>query len=173
MASSDTLGDALKRGSRYSASPAKRSCFSIERTSNPRCAELFGHSPPCRSPTNRVLRRRDGPRVSSTQRSEFLPERVSLMHARLEGISKSAPILGNDVEFGSNADEITFPAGSAEWRLVNADQRLSKILLKVCEESLSDRRSNSGPFRTTVENAIAPCFPTATSRRMSWRRSSG
>ena len=57
------------------------------------------------------------------------------MHARLKGISKFAPILGNDIEFGSDADEITFPAGSAEWTLVNADQRLNKILLKVCEET--------------------------------------
>jgi AraC-like DNA-binding protein len=63
------------------------------------------------------------------------------------------------MEFSSDADEITFPAGSAEWRLLNADQRLNKILLRVCEESLSARRNNSGPFRTTVENAIALLLP--------------
>jgi hypothetical protein len=89
----------------------------------------------------------------------FLPKHVSLMHARLKGISKFAPILGNDIEFGSDADEITFPAGSAEWTLVNADQRLNKILLKVCEESLSTRKRNTEPFRTAVENAIAPLLP--------------
>jgi hypothetical protein len=38
--------------------------------------------------------------------------------------------LGNVFNFGKNADEIDFPAGSANWPLVNADDRLNKILLK-------------------------------------------
>ena len=63
------------------------------------------------------------------------------MHVRSEGISKFARFLGNDIEFGSDADEIAFPVGSAEWALVNADPRLNKILLKVCEESLNARET--------------------------------
>ena len=54
---------------------------------------------------------------------------------------------------------IRFPRGSAEWALVNADARLNKILLKVCEESLNARKSNTGPFRIAVENAISPLLP--------------
>ena len=82
-----------------------------------------------------------------------------MMHVRSEGISKFARFLGKDIEFGSDADEIDFPAGSAEWALVNADPRLNKILLKVCEESLNARKSNTGAFRVTVENTIAPLLP--------------
>ena len=36
---------------------------------------------------------------------------------------------------------------------------MNKILLEVCEESLNARKSNAGPFRITVENAIAPLLP--------------
>ena len=37
---------------------------------------------------------------------------------------------GTVFEFGSDADEIDFPAGSGEWALVGAEVRLNKILLK-------------------------------------------
>jgi hypothetical protein len=45
-----------------------------------------------------------------------------------------ADFLGKNIEFGSGADEIAFPAGCGEWPLTNADSRLNKILLKVCED---------------------------------------
>ena len=89
----------------------------------------------------------------------FWAKRVCMMHVRSEGISKFARFLGNDIEFGSDADEIAFPIGSAEWALVNADPRLSNILLKVCEESLSACARNASAFRVTVENTIAPLLP--------------
>ena len=43
--------------------------------------------------------------------------------------------------------------------LVNADARLNKILLKVCDESLNARKKNNGALRVTVENTIAPLLP--------------
>src|SRR5262249_39109061 len=90
---------------------------------------------------------------------QFLPERVSMIHVRTEGLSKFARFLGKNIEFGSNADEIAFPAGSADWALVNADPRLNKILLNVCEESLSSHRRKTGALRVKVENTIAPLLP--------------
>jgi AraC-like DNA-binding protein len=81
-----------------------------------------------------------------------------MMHVRSKGASKFAHFLGRNIEFGSDADEIVFPAGSAEWTLVNADLRLNKILLKVCEESLN-RESATGALRIAVENAISPLLP--------------
>ena len=40
-----------------------------------------------------------------------------MMHVRSEGISKFARFLGKDIEFGSDADEIGFPAArrSGRW----------------------------------------------------------
>jgi AraC-like DNA-binding protein len=160
MASCDTLGGALRRASRYSRitneailleyreafEPALRLSYSgIPRHSDRQQIEF------CIVAMVRVSRLLSG--------RQFVPVRVSLMHARAGDISRFARFLGNEIEFGSDTDEIGFPAGSAQWALVNADSRLNNILLKVCEESLSARRNNSGPFRTTVENAIAPLLP--------------
>jgi AraC-like DNA-binding protein len=50
-------------------------------------------------------------------------------------------------------------SGSSEWALVNADPRLNKILLNVCEETLNARTRNTGQFRVTVENTIARLLP--------------
>jgi AraC-like DNA-binding protein len=43
--------------------------------------------------------------------------------------------------------------------LVEADQRLNKILRKVCDETLHARKSNTTAFRFTVENTISPLLP--------------
>jgi AraC-like DNA-binding protein len=160
MASSHTLGDAWKRASRYS------------RLTNEAILLQYREAP---EPTLR-LSYSGIPRHADRQQIEFcilalvrvsrllsgrhlLPKRVCMMHVRSEGISKFARFLGNDIEFGSDADEISFPIGSAEWALVNADPRLSNILLKVCEESLSACARNASAFRVTVENTIAPLLP--------------
>lgn len=154
MSSSDTLAEALERASRYS------------RITNEAIVLQYRVSP-------HTLRLNYSgiPRHADRQQMEFcivamvrvsrllcgrqlLPKRVSLMHIRSEGISKFARVLGNDIEFGREVDEIDFPVGSAELALVNADRRLNKILLKTCEENLNACKGNTGPFRTTVE--IAP-----------------
>jgi AraC-like DNA-binding protein len=160
MASSDTLGDALKRASRYSRITNEAIVLQYREGLEPTLRLNYSGIPRhadrqqiefCVVAMVRVSRVLSG--------RKFLPERVSLMHARLEGISKFALMLGNNIEFGSDVDEITFPAGSADWTLVNADQRLNKILRKVCEEGLSARKRNTEPFRIAVENAIAPLLP--------------
>jgi AraC-like DNA-binding protein/transcriptional regulator with XRE-family HTH domain len=160
MASSDTLGGALKCASRYSRVTNEAIVLQYRETPEP------------------ILRLNYSgiPRHADRQQIEFcilamvrvsglltgrqlLPKRVSMMHVRSEGISKFARFLGTDLEFGSDTDEIVFFAGSVEWALVNSDPRLSKILLKVCEVSLNAREADTGPFRVTVENAIAPMLP--------------
>jgi AraC-like DNA-binding protein len=160
MASSDTLGDALKRASRYS-------CITNEAIG---LEYREGREPKLRLTYSGIPRHADQHqiefcivamvRVSRVLSGRHLvPERVSMIHARSEGISKFAGFLGEDVEFASKADEIAFPAASAEWALVDADPRLNKILLKTCEESLNHRKSKVAAFRTTVENTVAPLLP--------------
>ncbi|KRR07700.1 hypothetical protein CQ12_28055 [Bradyrhizobium jicamae] len=160
MASSETLGEALKRASRYS------------RITNEAVVLQYQEG---REPTLRLIY--SGiPRHADQQQIEFcifalvrascvlsgrrfLPKRVSISHVRPRGVAKFAGLLGNGLEFGANADEINFPAGSAGWVLVDADARLNKILVKVCEESLSSRKGKSGSLRVAVENAISPLLP--------------
>ena len=160
MASSDTLGDALKRVSRYS------------RITNEAIVLDYREA---REPTLR-LSYLGIPRHADRQQIEFcmvaavrvsrvlsgrplFPKHVSMIYVRTEGRSKFARFLGKDIEFGGNADEISFPAGSAEWALLDADPRLNKILLKNCEKSLKARNGKRGSFRVTVENTIAPLLP--------------
>jgi AraC-like DNA-binding protein len=160
MASADTLGGALKRACRYSRVTNEAIVLQFRETLEPTLSLNYSGIPRhvdrqqmefCILAMVRVARLLSG--------RQLLPKRVCMMHVRSEGISKFARFLGKDIDFGRDADAIVFPAGSAGWALVNADPRLSKILLKVCEESLNARTSNTGPFRVTVENAIAPLLP--------------
>jgi len=160
MASSDTLGGALKRASRYSRLTNEAIVLQYREALEPTLRLTYSGIPRladrqqmefCIAAMLRVSRILSG--------RQFSPQRVSMMHVRSEGISKFTRLIGNHIEFASEVDEIRFPAGSAEWVLVSADLRLNKILLNVCEESLSVRKSITGPFRITVENTIAPLLP--------------
>jgi AraC-like DNA-binding protein len=165
MASSETLGDALQRGARYSRigneaivleyrearEPSLRlSYFGIPRHTDRHQMEfcIVAMICMCRQLTGRRL----------------IPKRVSLVHLRSGDTSEFTRYLGTEIDFSSKVDEIVFPAGSAELALVNADPRLNRILLKVCEESLKTRRSNVSPLRVMVENALTPLLPHGTAR---------
>jgi AraC-like DNA-binding protein len=156
MASSDTLGDALTRASRYSSVTNEAILLQYREAPEPTLCLKYSTIPRhadqqqmefCIVAMVRVSRLLCG--------RQLLPIRVSMMHVRSEGISKFARFLGKDIEFGSDADEIGFPAGAAEWALVNADL----ILLKVCEEALNARKRHNGALRVTVENIISPLLP--------------
>ena len=136
MASSDTLGGALQRVSRYSRLTNEAIVLQYREAPEPTLRLSYSGIPRhadrhqiefCILALVRVSRLLSG--------RHLLPKRVCMMHVRSEGISRFARFLGNDIEFGSDGDEIAFSLGSAEWALVNADPRLSNILLKVCEES--------------------------------------
>ncbi len=165
LASSETLGEALQRGARYSRigneaivldyraalEPSLRlSYFGIPRHADRHQMEfcIVALVCMCRQLTGRRL----------------VPKHVSLVHVRSGDTSAFTRYLGTTIDFGSKVDEIVFPAGSAELALVNADPRLNRILLKVCDESLSARRSNVSPLRVLVENAITPLLPHGTVR---------
>jgi AraC-like DNA-binding protein/transcriptional regulator with XRE-family HTH domain len=160
MASSETLGDALRRASRYSRITNEAIVFEYREV----------HEPTLRLTYSGIPRHTDRQQIEfclvamvrisrALSNRQVMPTRVSMSHVRSKGISRFARFLGKEIEFGSNVDEIRFPAGSADWALAGADPRLNKILLKTCEESLSRRKSKLGALRTTVENTIAPLLP--------------
>jgi AraC-like DNA-binding protein len=160
MASSDTLGDALQRASRYS------------RITNEAIQLQYrnGHEPSLHLAYSGIPRHADRHQIEFCivaivrvsrllSGRHFLPLRVSTIHSRSEGTSRFARFFGKNIEFGCDADEIRFPAGSAQWALANADPRLNKILVRVCEENLNAHNNASGGVRIAVENAIAPLLP--------------
>jgi AraC-like DNA-binding protein len=99
-----------------------------------------------------------------TTGQQLVPERVSMMHVRPTIAPELAHFFGGRVAFGSDFDEIVLPSGAGDLHLVNADPYLNKIIVKDCEAVLAERRSNAGPFRIRVENAIAPLLPHASAR---------
>lgn len=160
MASSETLGSALRRASRYSRITNEAIVLQYREANEPTLRLVYSGIPRhidehqiefCVVALVRVARGLSG--------REFAPKRVSMIHERSKGRPRFARLLGTDVEFGSFADEITFSTGSTEWALVDADAKLNRILLQVCEDSLSTRKHNAGAFRVKVENTIAPLLP--------------
>jgi AraC-like DNA-binding protein len=68
-------------------------------------------------------------------------------------------VFGCKVSFGSDADEVVYPRLADTIASVNADPYLNSLLVRYCEEALSNRRMHSGAWRLKVENAIVPLLP--------------
>lgn len=92
---------------------------------------------------------------------ELAPSGVSFVHHRSGDLRQAQRILGCDVQFDAYTDEIRFDAASMDLPLVSDDPFLSDLMVKMCEDALAVRASTSSPFRTAVENAIAPLLPHA------------
>ena len=169
LESSETLGTALERAARYFRIGNEAIVFEYRKG---------------REPSQR-LRYTGIPRHTDRHQMEFIivaairmyrlltgrqfsPTRVSMVHLREKGAADFARILGTEVDFGSEVDEIVFPSGAPEFPLVEADSHLNKILVEVSENALSARQRavgiNVGPVRMLVENAVTPLLPHGTVR---------
>jgi AraC-like DNA-binding protein len=160
MASSQTLGDALKRVARYS------------RITNE--ALVFGYQE-----GNRLiisLGYRGVPRHSDRHQIEFclfaalricrmltghnlVPQHFSISHYRSGGTFEMGRFVGTKVEFGADTDEFALNVDARELPLIHADTYLNDLLLKYCEAALADRRDDIGGLRARVENAISSVLP--------------
>jgi len=92
------------------------------------------------------------------------PSRVRLVHHHAGNFSEFAEFLRSDIEVGATADEVTFAAPIANIPVVSADPYLNKLLIANCEEALSRRPTERGPFRSVVENAIVSLLPHGNAR---------
>jgi len=157
--SSDSLGDALRRGERYCSlinegvrlrvREGKQLALvvtyvGVERSSDRHQIEAWVTFlvRVCRRITNRHL----------------LPCFVSFVHRREGGSPEMNAFMGRDVTFGADADEVVFPRDAQQLPVVGADPYLNKLLIKCCEEARSHRTIGS-TFRVDVENSIAPLLP--------------
>ncbi len=87
------------------------------------------------------------------------PKRVRLIHRCTGNVSEFAAFLGCDIEFGATVDEVAFEAPIADIPVVTADSYLNKPLIAKFEEAHSPRSTKRGSFRSVVENVIAPLLP--------------
>ena len=161
MASSQTLGDALKRVARYSQitnealvvryREGNRLIISLSYSGVPRHSERH-QIEFCMFAVLRICRVLTG--------QNLVPQHFWISHHR-SGTTNSemARFVGTAVEFGATADEFALNANARELPLIHADPYLNNLLLKYCEAALTDRRGNVSQLRTRVENAISSLLP--------------
>jgi len=92
---------------------------------------------------------------------ELTPRGVNFIHHRADELRKAQRILGCEVQFGAYTDEICFDAAVMDLPVVSHDPFLNELMVKMCEDALALRAGTISPFRTAVENAIAPLLPHA------------
>src|SRR5215831_19228718 len=156
MASSQTLGEALKRLARYSNvtnealvfgyREGHRLIINLSYSGVPR--HLDRHQIEfCMFAVLRICRLLTG--------QKLVPQHFSIAHYRSEAIPEMARFVGTKVEFGADRDEIALNLDARELPLIHSDTYLNDLLLKYCEATLADRRGDTSQLRTRVENAIS------------------
>ena len=90
---------------------------------------------------------------------ELHPLAVRLMHQRIPETSELDSFFGRRVEMGAARDEVVFAAEAAKLPVVNADPYLSRLLIGIFERVLARRKARTGVLRADVENAIAALLP--------------
>jgi AraC-like DNA-binding protein len=160
MASSPTLGDALKRVARYSRITNEALVFEyrqgnrlninlsysgVSRHSDRHQIEFFMFA------ALRICRVLTG--------QNLVPQYFSIAHHRSRGTSEMARFVGTKVEFGADADGFALNAEARELPVIHADNHLNDLLLKYCESALADKRRDTSDLRTRVENAISSLLP--------------
>ncbi len=159
-ASSDEMGDGLKRIARYSS--INNEAVSPLYFSHPQCKVALRYLGVTRhldrhqiefvvTALIRVCRQVTAQRV--------VPTSVRFAHYRSGANPEFAAFFGGDVEFAASADELTFASAVNEMKVISADPYLNKLLVAHCEEALSRRPAKQGSFRAAVENAIVPLLP--------------
>jgi AraC-like DNA-binding protein len=160
MASSQTLGEALKRLARYSKvtnealvfgyREGNRLIISLSYSGVPRHSDrhqiefcMFGLLRICRLLTGQNI----------------VPQHFSFSHHRSQAIPEMARFVGTKMEFGSDRDEFALNLDARELPLVHSDSYLNDLLVNYCEAALADRRDDTSQLRTKVENAIASVLP--------------
>ena len=160
LASSEILADALHRAERYSgimnegillqARTGKETAIALNYVGMDRRSDrhhmefwLMSLVRLCRQLTNRRV----------------VPSRIGVMHHRKKTPAEFRSFLGCEIEFGSSADEVVFPAAVKLMPIVSADPYLNELLLQYFEEALAHRPAQGATLRSNVENAITPLLP--------------
>jgi AraC-like DNA-binding protein len=90
----------------------------------------------------------------------LVPSRARLTHPRSnQGVSELTAYFGSHISFGARADELIFVGSIRDITVASADPYLKEILVANCEQALSHRPKKRGAFRAAVENVIVPLLP--------------
>ena len=165
-ASSDTLGEALRRTARYVSITNESYSVKYLEDKNIRIVHDF-----VGIARHVALHQVESGFVAlihfcrKLTRYHVEPSRVRLIHRRrADDFPEFAAFFGCDIEFGADVDEVVFPQSIADMPVVSSDRYLNKLLIANGEEALSRRSKKQGPFRAVVENAIVPLLPYGNAR---------
>jgi len=160
MASSRTLGEALKRLARYSKVANEALVFG-HREGNSLIISLGYSGVPrnsdvhqmefCMFAAVRICRLLTG--------QKLVPQHFSIAHHRSGNTAEMTRFVGTKVEFGADKDEFALNLDSRELPVIHADNYLNDLLLKYCEAALAGRKEGSSQLCTRVENAISSLLP--------------
>jgi AraC-like DNA-binding protein len=159
-ASSDTMGDGLQRGARYTSIVNEGVSLRL----------IEGEEIALRMQYVGVSRHRDRQQIESFATLlvrlcrqltglALVPTRVQFIHSRKDVTPEFVTFFGGNLQFGATADEVVFQTMFKSTPVLTADPYLHKLLIAHCEEALSRRGACSDAFRSGVENAIAPLLP--------------
>jgi AraC-like DNA-binding protein len=177
-ASSKTLGDAWRRGSRYTSvvNEGLRLRYVEGRDGARALGMVFDYVGVPRhidrhqmefsvTALVRVCRELTG--------RDVMPSCIEFTHRRTEDASELSAFYGCGVEFGAPADRATFDPALRDFALISADSYLNALLTAYGDEVLARRAANRASFRSQVENAMVPLLPHGTVRAGEIARSLG
>jgi AraC-like DNA-binding protein len=159
MASSETLGDALQRASRYSRITNEAVHLKYHKHRNIvitfEYVDVARHQDRHQIEFFMVALVRLARHLSG---HNLLPIRVTVMHHRNGFHPAFKSFFGCDIAFGGPMDEIVFASSVQPIPLTSADPFLHAMLIAQCEQLHVDRL-RSATLRASVENEIAPLLP--------------
>ena len=161
MASSQTLGDALKRVARYSQTTNEALVFGY-REGNRLIVDLSYSGVPrhsdrhqiefCMFAALRICRMLTG--------QNLVPQHFSIAHYRSEGIAEMGRFVGTKVEFGAGTDEFALNIDTRTLPLIHSDPHLNDLLLKYCEAASANRRGDIASCARELRTRSLRCFLT-------------
>jgi AraC-like DNA-binding protein len=159
-ASAKTLGEALQRAGRCSATVNEGILLAIRRDTSLHVS--FKYSGLARYTDRqqiefwvtalvRIVRHLTDRKIN--------PLHVRLVHHKHDATGEFRNFLGARIEGDCPVDRVDFAASAWHLPVVNADPYLNRLLVRVCEETLALRKLRGSPFRIRVENAIVELLP--------------
>jgi AraC-like DNA-binding protein len=160
LASSETLGEALQRGVRYSA--IVNEGITLKLREEKEIGINFEYAGVTRHTDRHQIEFAMATLVRTCRQltNRHLPaSRASFTHQRGDDTSEYRTFFGSDVRFGAAVDEVAFPTSIRQIPVVGADPYLNELLINYCDQALAARSTKRSSFGSSVENVIALHLP--------------
>ena len=101
------------------------------------------------------------------------PLQANFVHQRSGDLRRIREMMGCDVQFGCQIDDLSFDPALLDRTLTGDDRFLNRLMIEDCERAMAVRPTNISPLRTMVENIVAPLLPHAEANAQEVARSLG